>query len=400
MKIATQTSLQFKFILGLLSLLFVQFSYGQSGPSLNIGSNQIICSGSNTAIVTATLNNSGGLTILTYSWNIDGVTAGSSTSSSITVNASLSPNNPQNVTCTALLSDSTTESDQMKVFTINPGVIDGDQFSCSAPFNPIAFTSTSGGTTSLSNVNNFSHTYQWESATNVNGPWTPISGATSATYNPTNLSSTTYFRRVLEVTIGNSNPITESCTSNVLTVQILNAPTISNNQCIANGATANMSVSFNPALPSGYTTTYSWSGPSSYTSSSATATVSNFGPSKQGTYTANISITNGTNSCTYSLSTQLNLIPNTPIFSIPATGCPGSSFTPSGFTPQTTPSTINYQWSISPSNGSSTGLNGTTPNFLFNSGGTYSISVTATNSSGGCSAISSSTTVTLPASIS
>jgi gliding motility-associated-like protein len=396
MKNYSQTSLKLKFILGLLSLLFVNFSYGQGGPSLDLGNNQIICTGSNTATVAAATNNLGALTVSSYAWTVEGVNAGTSFSTSITVNASLSPNNPQDVNCMATLSDGSTINDNMSVFTISPGVIAGDQFSCSAPYNPNAFTSTSGGTTSLSNISNFSHTYQWESATNVNGPWTSISGATSATYDPSNLSSTTYFRRVLEVTIGNSNPITESCTSNVLTVQILNAPTISNNQCIANGATANMSVSFNPALPSGYTATYSWSGPSSYTSSSATATVSNFGPSKQGTYTANISITNGTNSCTYSLSTQLNLIPNTPTFSIPATGCPGSSFTPSGFTPQTTPSTINYQWSISPSNGSSTGLNGTTPNFLFNSGGTYSISVTATNSSGGCSAISSSNTISIP----
>jgi hypothetical protein len=282
MKIATQTNLKLKFILGLLSLLLVQFAFGQSVPSLDLGNNQIICSGSGTTTVSATINNPGTLTVSSYAWTIEGVSAGTSSSTSITVNASLSPNNPQDVNCVATLSDGSTINDNMKVYTISPGVIAGDQFSCTSPYDPSPFTSTNGGTTSLSNVSNFSHTYQWESATNVNGPWTSISGATSATYDPSNLSSTTYFRRVLEVTIGNNNPVTETCISNVLTVQVLNAPTISANQCIASGGTANMSVSFNPALPAGYTASYSWMGPSSYTSSSATATVSNFGPSKQG----------------------------------------------------------------------------------------------------------------------
>ncbi len=384
MKIATQTSIKLKFILGLLSLLFVQFSFGQSGPSLNIGSNQIICSGSNTASVSATLNNSGGLTILSYSWTVDGVAAGSSTSSSITVNASLSPNNPQNVACTALLSDSTTDSDQMKVYTINPGVIAGSQFSCTSPYDPNPFTSTSGGTTSLSNVNNFSHTYQWESATNINGPWTAISGATNATYNSPNLSSTTYFRRVLEVTIGSNNPVTESCISNVLTVQVLNAPTISAIPCINNGATASISVNFNPALPSGFTATYQWSGPNSFNSSNAAVSVPNFTSSNAGTYFANVTVAGNGNSCPYPfLSTTLNLNPNTPTFTLPANGCPSTNYNPTGFTPQ---SGVSYVWTVSPSN-NSTGLSTSSPTFVFGGGGsnpiTYSVSVVA--SLGSCS---------------
>lgn len=391
------SNLLLKFIFGLFSLIWMQISFAQSSnPSLNLGSNQIICSGSNTAIVSATLNNLGSLTALSYTWTVEGVPAGTSSSTSITVNASLSPNNPQDVNCIVLLSDSSTVDDNMKVYTIHPGVIAGDQFSCTAPFNPNAFTSTNGGTTSLNNVNNFNDSYQWESAPTPNGPWTPINGANSATYNPSSLTSTTYFRRVLEVTIGNNNPISQSCVSNVLVIQIINTPSITNNQCIANGATANMSVSFNPALPSGYTATYSWTGPNSYSAASATASVTSFAANKAGTYTANISVSNGNNTCTYSLTTQLNLIPNTPTFSIPTTGCPGTSFQPTGFTAQTTPSTINYQWSISPSNGGSTGLNSTSPTFLFNSGGTYSISVTATNSSGGCSATSSTTGISIP----
>ena len=397
MKISTQTSLKLKFILGLLSLLFVQISFGQNSPSLSLGSNQIICSGSNTATVAAATNNLGTLTVSSYAWTVNS-TSVSGTTNTLIVNASLSNNNTQTVVCTATLSDGNTVVDNMKVYTLDPGVIANNQYGCSSPYDPSAFTSTNGGTTSLSNVNNFSYTYQWESATNVNGPWTPISGATSATYDPSILSSTTYFRRVLEVTIGTgNNAVTETCVSNVLVIQIINTPSITNNQCIANGATANMAVSFNPGLPSGFTATYAWTGPSgTLSSTSASAAVTSFSASKAGIYTANISVSNGSTTCPYSLSTQLNLIPNTPAFTIPTSGCPGTSFQPTGFTAQTTPSTINYQWSISPSNGGSTGLNGTTPNFLFNSGGSYTISVTATNSSGGCTATSSSASIALP----
>jgi hypothetical protein len=272
----------------------------------------------------------------------------------------------------------------MKVYTINPGVIAGSQFSCTSPYNPNPFTSTSGGTTSLSNVNNFSHTYQWESATNINGPWTAISGATNATYNSPNLSSTTYFRRVLEVTIGSNNPVTESCISNVLTVQVLNAPTISAIPCINNGATASISVNFNPALPSGFTATYQWSGPNSFNSSNAAVSVPNFTSSNAGTYFANVTVAGNGNSCPYPfLSTTLNLNPNTPTFTLPANGCPSTNYNPTGFTPQ---SGVSYVWTVSPSN-NSTGLSTSSPTFVFGGGGsnpiTYSVSVVA--SLGSCS---------------
>jgi len=39
-------------------------------------------------------------------------------------------------------------------------------------------------------------TYQWQSATNINGPWTNIQGATARSYQPGSLTQTTYFKRV------------------------------------------------------------------------------------------------------------------------------------------------------------------------------------------------------------
>ena len=395
-KIALPKTLKAKIFLGFWSLFFFQTTFSQT---LSLGSNQIICSGSNTATVDAIVSNPQGLAISSYSWTINGVSAGTSTSTSISVNANLSPINPQVIYCLVTLSDGTnvtTIEDEMLVYTINPGVISGDQFSCTSPFDPLEITSSNDGSTTLSGVSNFSSSYQWEYSNSASGPWTVIPSSNTSTYDPSSISTSRYYRRMLEVTIVDNNPISATCASNVIFIQVLNSPWTIASQCINSTDAANMTVNFSPALPSGYSATYSWSGPNSFSSSSVTASVSSFGANNAGTYTSNVIVSNGSNSCPYTLTTQLNIVPNTPTFSIPATGCPESSFTPTGFTPQSAPSTISYFWNISPSNGSSTGLNSASPTFLFSNGGTYTISVTATNSSGNCSAISSTSNILLP----
>ncbi|WKN29559.1 PKD domain-containing protein [Porifericola rhodea] len=73
--------------------------------------------------------------------------------------------------------------------TINPGSIGGDQTIC-AGSTPTAFVQNpaSGG--------NNAYNYQWQSASNELGPFSDISGATSATYQVSNpMSVTTFFRR-------------------------------------------------------------------------------------------------------------------------------------------------------------------------------------------------------------
>jgi len=188
------------------------------------------------------------------------------------------------------------------------------------------------------------------------------------------------------ITLSNGNTVTE--TIEVLTIQ----PTVTTDQCIANGSSATMSVSLSPALPSGYTASYSWSGPSGYTATGASATVSSFGSNKVGTYTANITISIGGNTvCSSTVNTQLNLIPNTPTFTLPANGCQSSSYNPGSFTPQ---SGITYLWTTTPSSNSS-GLSTPNPTFNFTSGGLNSVTVTATSPSG-CSVTSAPVNITMP----
>jgi gliding motility-associated-like protein len=375
----------------LLLLLIQSLSTTFSAQNVNLGDDIIFCIGGGSEVVTADISVLGNNSTSSYAWTLNGSSAPSVTNQ-LTVMPSLIANNPQIVSCNVTLSNNNIITDEVYLYSINAGTISNNQFSCNTGFNPNTFTSTNGGTTSLNGVNNFSSSYQWESAPTSNGPWSPILNANDPTYNPSSINSTTYFRRVLNVNIGSLNG---TCISNTVVAQVLNAPTITGNQCINSGATANMAVSFSPALPSGYTVAYSWSGPNSYSASTPAASVSGFGASKVGLYSVTVTVTGGSQVCTYSLNTELNLIPNTPTFTIPSTGCSGSTYTPTGFTPQTGLG-ISYLWSISPSNGNSTGLNTTTPSFSFTSGGTYTVSVTATNQNGNCVANYSSASIVIP----
>ncbi|WP_281226384.1 hypothetical protein [Flavobacterium aquiphilum] len=94
---------------------------------------------------------------------------------------------------------------------VSPGVIAGDQIGCS-PFDAIAFTSTTAGSTTGAGV----ISYQWQmSTTGCNGTFSNISGATSATYDPPAVTVTTNYRRVTTSTL---NGVACSANSNCLTV--------------------------------------------------------------------------------------------------------------------------------------------------------------------------------------
>jgi len=394
MKNNSQTSLKLKFILGLISLLFVHFSFGQSGqnnPTLDLGGDQLVCAGNNSVQVTASLTNTGGQSV-TYAWLINGSSVTGSTSS-ITVNANLTAANPQVVACAATIDNSTTIYDTVNVYTIDPGTIGSNQFSCSAPYNPTAFTSISNGST-FSGNSNISTQYQWQSSSNGSTGWNSLSSSNSSNYDVNFTSSTLYYRRRLTVTIGSGpNAISASCYSNIISVVVLNSPTINANSCIPSGNTTSLSVNFNPALPTGYTATYSWTGPNNFSSIAATASVANFGASNVGQYSVSVNIFNGGNQvCNYSntsnLSAQLNLIPSPPSFTLPANGCPGTIYTPTNFTPL---SGVSYQWTTTPLGGSSTVQTGNSPSFSFSTGNTYTISATASQS--GCTSSPSIQTI-------
>ena len=238
-----------------------------------------------------------------------------------------------------------------------------DQFVCA--------NSTVTLTSAVSSTPSGNPTYSWT------GPSGTIPGQTGATLAiPVNQSGT----YSISIDYGNNCVLIDQ-----VVVTFLPVPTLTPSQCIAFGASANLSVNINPALPNTITPTYLWTGPNGFTSSGPNPTVSPFNSNNVGTYNVTVSFNPSSgSSCVYPLSTILNLNPATPTFSLPTNGCLGTNYSPTGFTAQ--PNTT-YSWTVTPASSSSTGLNGPTPVFNFTNSGTNSISVTATQN--GCTAASS-----------
>ncbi len=264
---------------------------------------------------------------------------------------------------------------------LSPGTISGNLMICDGS-DPPAFTSVTSGT-SGSNIS-----YQWQSSTN-NTNWNDINGETNATYNPGTINSIMYYRRLVII----NGPGNNNCqvASNVVSLQevtgnlaILNT----NSLCVNQGSTNPLTTTFS-STPNNLSPTYSWSGPNGFSSTILSPTLSPFNSNQAGTYTVTATIPNvfsSTNNglCQVTDNVTINLNPVTPTFSIPATGCSGSTVNITGFTPQ---AGVTYTWHPTNNNGISfTGQNTSTPtiNFSSNASGNYSVFVSATSNSNGC----------------
>lgn len=358
--------------------------------NVSLGPDIYVCQGSGQVTITA--NNVWGFNQNPiYDWTINGINTNGN--NSINVNYTNNSPNPQIVICEVTSGNNNNNcvaSDTLNIYRINPGVISDNQYVCNGSI-PNTLTSTNAGSTNFPNT---TFAYQWQSATNMNGPWTNIPNETNSTYSPPPTQNTIYYRREFTLTV---NGIDYPCYSNVITVTNISAPNINNPLCVNLGANANLSVTFNPLLSTynNVSATYAWTGPNNFTSNTTnqSVTINNVTAIKTGTYNVSVAISsNGNTICTYQLSTTINLNPPTPTFSLPATGCQGNIYTPTNFTPQ--PNTT-YSWNISPQSGTggSTGLNTATPNFVFSNVGTYNITVTA--SSNGCSTTSAPQSITM-----
>lgn len=115
------------------------------------------------------------------------------------------------------------------VNNVTGGDVAGDQTICST--NPDAFTEAiaSTGTGAL--------TYQWQlSTTSSAGPWTNISGAYSATYDPpSGVTTTTYYKRVTTSTLNGQACTADSASVITVTASTLEPGTITGNRAICSG---------------------------------------------------------------------------------------------------------------------------------------------------------------------
>jgi len=225
--------------------------------------------------------------------------------------------------------------------------------------------------------------FTWEF--NPNGPnnTTTIQGATGSSYTIPSFNNNLEGTYIVTVTYDGSN-----CDySDEIDVDLPNnniSLDAGNNITICQGATVNINSDISD-VPNGGTVTYSWSSNTGgYTSTSADPSFSNL-PVGQYVFTG-IATANG---CTDNdpINVTVNAVPSTPTFSIPSTGCPGTTVPITGFNP--VPG-ITYNWSPSVNNG-----NSSTPSITFNNGGTFNYSVTATNSTTGCTSAVSSQTIAI-----
>jgi hypothetical protein len=231
----------------------------------------------------------------------------------------------------------------------------------------ISFSVTASGSPTL--------TYRWrKGGVNLTNGGS-ISGATTAmlTINPTATGDSGSYDVV--VTDGFGQQLTSAAAT--LTVNgIPAAPVASNNGPICVGQTLQLSAS---TIAS---TTYSWTGPNGFTSSSQNPSIPSAGLSASGTY----SVTATVAGCT-SPQAMTNVVVNTSpsaTITAPASVCPNTA----GHTASVPDAGVGatYSWSIT--NGTITGGAGTRT-VTFSAGGSDTVALSVTVQNGGCSSMGS-----------
>ena len=198
-----------------------------------IGSDQTICAGTAPAGLVSVAAPTGGTGTYTYQWEsspdnltwtpIPGATAATYAPPVLTATTYYRRQATSGVgTCASAVSNVVTITVQPA--TLTPGAIAADQTICTGS-TPASLTET----TAASGSGTF--TYQWESSPD-NLTWTPIPGATAATYTPPTLTATTYYRR--RVVLGSCATVL----SNVVTITVqpaVVAGTIAADQTVCSG---------------------------------------------------------------------------------------------------------------------------------------------------------------------
>jgi len=287
------------------------------------------------------------------------------------------------------------------VYNLTPGSISSSQTIC-----------TGGDLTTFGNViantNAPSVSYQWQSSTD-NSTWVDIAGATAAGYDPPALTTTTYYRR--RVNVMNGQTILCQGYSNTITITVIADPVVSNpnGETICTGGTpAPLTVIPTGGISTSYS--YQWFNSSNV----SVSTAANFiPPASNASYYCQVTINPAATSVLNGIScstntpaiaiTVYNLTPD-PIVSAPvgATYCQDAasvstlSVTASGGLS----TNYTYQWFVNNANNNSGGTaiaGANTPNYTppVNTTGTkyYYCLVTITPTSTGCSTASAVATI-------
>lgn len=314
--------------------------------------------------ITFLLDNS----VNTFAWSPSSGLSSTSISNPV---ASPSSTTTYVLTATDLVGCSTTASTTITVSSaVNGGTIGTSNTYCTGS-DPTALSNTTGGSGGTG-----TSTYQWQQSTDGGVTWTNITGATSATYDPSSISSTTLYRRVYTNSCGSAN-------SNTVTLTVystLSAGTIGSNQTVCNGGDP-ASITFSTAASGGNAPyTYQWqSSPDNATWADISGATSNSYDHPNGLTSikyVRVKVTDACGTITYANVITLN------VYSALSGGTIASAQTIcSGSTPSTLTSSVaasggtgttTYQWQSSPDGITWTNISGAT-------GATYSPgSLTAT----------------------
>ncbi|MFL5745953.1 MAG: beta strand repeat-containing protein, partial [Niastella sp.] len=218
--------------------------------------------------------------------------------------------------------------------------------------------------------------------------WTGPNGFTSSSANPSIANVTNAASGVYTVIVTNGNGCSATTTTSV-TINALPTPTAGSNTPQCAGSTLNLTASGG--------STYSWTGPNSFTSSSATPSIANVTTAASGVYT--VIVTNG-NGCSATTTTTVTVNPRPAVTNAnAATICSGTG--PNISLTASVPGT--FAWTIGTITGGITGasagsgstINQTLTNPSNTTAGTVQYIVTPTSSPGGCAGTPYAITITV-----
>jgi len=349
----------------LASGLPITYSFTVFGQLLGgtIGSAQSICFNTVPASFTNVTGPSGG-TALTYQWQSS--PAGSGTWTNISGATGLTYTETNSLTASTDYRRATTSGNSCgtvysNIITVTvypdltPGAVGSPQSICynTTPSTLTQSSGPSGG--------NGTYAFQWQSSAD-NSTFTNISGATSSTYSPGSLTSTTYYRR--NTTSGSCGTVS-SASVKITVYPDLTPGTVGSAQIICYGATP--STLTQTAAPTGGTGAYTYQWQSSTDNitfsniSGATATSYSPGALTTTTYYRR-NITSGSCGTVSSASVKITVYADLTSGAVgsPQSICYGT--TPAGLTETTAPTggttVYTYQWQSSPDNLTWTNVSG------------------------------------------
>ena len=208
--------------------------------------------------------------------------------------------------------------------------------------------------------------------------WTGPSAFVSTVQNPTIASSTVAMAGTYSVTVTVSGCVSLAGTTTITVNPLPTTPTATNTGAYCAGATISL------ATPTATGSTYSWTGPSAYTSVAQNPTIASSTVAMAGTYSVTITNATGCTSLAGTTTVIVNALPTTPTATNTGPYCAGGTITLA--TPTVTGAT--YAWT-GPAAFASALQNPTLPAATVAMGGTYSITVTV----GGCTSLVGTTTV-------